>query len=305
MDPPVSLSMAPEGLADGPMGRWHPAWVAVVTLLLGFVAYLAIGGLAWIGILVAGGSSLTDAATGGAEPIGQDVMGFLAGNAIGLALGLGATAYLVARLVSSRPAALMRMNRADWPGTGLALLGLVAMLPMIAWLGEINESLPLPDFVRSLEEEQLALLEIVLSQEGSFFVKLFMVAATPALFEEIFFRGIIQRNFERAWGVAFGIAATGITFGLFHIRLTQALPLMVLGTYLAWLSWRTGSLWVPVIVHFANNAAALAYHAMPSSPLKTLGTSSDEAFAIPWVLVVVGTILFAVVVVVMHRRCQR
>ena len=289
---------------DGPLAGWHPAGVALGVLVAGLVAYMAIGSAAVIALLVLGGTPLADAATLGPALLAERSAAIFAGNAIGLALGLGLLAVLVARALSTRPWSFLRVRTVDWRAAGLGIVGLVAVMPAIMWLGELNEGLPLPEFIRTMEEDQLALLEAALSGQGSLVLNLLLVALTPALFEEVFFRGLVQRNLERAWGAAAGIAATGIVFGLFHLRLTQALPLMVLGIYLAYLAWRTGSLWVPVAVHFANNALALVFSAVAWRRMN-VDLNSLEASVIPWYVVSLGIVLFAGVIIVLQRRGRR
>jgi membrane protease YdiL (CAAX protease family) len=73
------------------------------------------------------------------------------------------------------------------------------------------------------------------------------------------FRGVILRSFERELPTWVAITLTGTLFGLYHLRLTQALPLILLGILITWLAWRTRSLWVVVVVHFVNNAVSVLF----------------------------------------------
>ncbi len=287
-----------DSLYDGPLARLNPALTAFGVVVGGFPAYMAIGSVAFLAILVLQGVSPMEAAAGGGEQLFENVAALLTGNAIGMVVGLGGLAILVARLQSTRPWLLLRVRMPNLKDVSLALLGLLAILPAIFWIGELNEAIPIPEFTRMMEEEQLLLLEKLLSGEGSLVLNLVLVALTPALFEEVFFRGLVQRNLERAWGGTAGIAATGIIFGLFHLRFTQALPLILLGIYLAYLTWQTGSLWVPVIVHFANNALALVFgEAGGGTELDALGAS-----VFPWYLAILGIPIFLLIIMALQRR---
>jgi len=126
-----------------------------------------------------------------------------------------------------------------------------------------------------------------------------MLALTPAICEEVLFRGYIQRQSERAWGVWGGAIFTGVAFGLYHLRLTQAIPLGLLGTYLAWLTWRSGSLIPAMIVHLANNSfAAVAGKVM----LKGQEAGSDAPFfEVPWFIGILSVVVLAAVTIVFHR----
>ncbi|QDT15639.1 CPBP family intramembrane glutamic endopeptidase [Alienimonas californiensis] len=82
-------------------------------------------------------------------------------------------------------------------------------------------------------------------------------AVCPALAEELFCRGLIGRGLVARWGVWRGVALTSILFCLLHLHPAHAGALLPIAIFLhvAYLSSR--SLWLPVGLHFANNAAGL------------------------------------------------
>jgi hypothetical protein len=227
----------------------------------------------------------------------------LSANAVGLFLGMGAVALILARFHSSRWGAFLRLRPPDATALVLSLLGLVAFIPLVQWAGSLNQMLPLPEWLRAMEQVQMELLEKVLQGDVPLLASLFLVAVTPALCEEVFFRGYLQRHLERGIGVVWGIACTGILFGLFHLRLTQVLPLSLLGIYLAYLTWRTGSLWIPIAVHFANNAIAVATAEFVKNRPE-LDVTDLEQIAVPWSIVGAGLILFSGIVYVLHERTR-
>ena len=183
------------------------------------------------------------------------------------------------------------------------MLGLVALLPLVQWLGQVNSALPLPDWVRALEEAQMQLIEQVLAGGTGVFFNLLVLAVTPAFCEELLFRGYVQRQAERALGVATAILFSGFFFGLYHLRLTQLLPLVLLGVYLAYITWRTGSLWPAVVVHFANNAFAVALGAVASA---RPGWSLDEieAVTVPGYVVAVSLVAVVAIVFLLDRTAR-
>ena len=217
----------------------------------------------------------------------------LGGNAVGLVLGLGLAGFLLARLDSSRPAVVLRLAKPRLGALALSVVGLAALQPIVLWLGHINSTVPLPEFIRSMEEQQLELIRWIVQGDGSLMVNLMLVAVVPGICEEVFFRGYIQQRAERSWGVAWGIAFSGVIFGVFHLRLTEALPLCALGLYMAYLVWCTGSIWVPITVHFINNAAALV-----------LGRISGEDMlgpaVVPWPWILLGLAVFAAAIGLLH-----
>jgi sodium transport system permease protein len=83
---------------------------------------------------------------------------------------------------------------------------------------------------------------------------LFLFAFTPAVCEEVVFRGLILRGLLTRLPPATAIALCGALFGLFHIDVYRMLPTALLGVMLSFVAWRSGSLWPSIAAHFVNNA---------------------------------------------------
>jgi hypothetical protein len=228
----------------------------------------------------------------------------LIGNTVGQFIGLGLLVWLWTRLHVRRPASFLRVRRSDLPLLFWSVAGLVMLFPVVQWLGSFSESLPWPDAIREFDQAQVALIEEMLGsgQTGVIF-NLFTLAVTPALCEELMFRGYIQRQFERSIGVVWSIMLTGAIFGLYHIRFTQAIPLAVLGIYLAYVTWKTGSLWPAVAVHLANNGFAVIASAYVAADAE-LDMDAIEHMYMPWYLVVGGLMFFALIIRQMDRRSR-
>lgn len=284
---------------------YAPLVTAFIGLFLAFFLFqVVLSPIALVVILMLEGVSPTALLEDLPALIEQQAASLLAANTVGQILGLALPAYLLARLHTTRPAAFLRFRGADVSLMLLAFAGLIAITPAIQWLGVVNEQLPLPDFVRGFEQSQMELIERVLSVDTGLLFNLVVLAVTPAFCEELLFRGYVQRQAERGLGVAGGVLFSGIVFGLYHLRLSQALPLCVLGIYLAWLVWRTGSLWPAIIVHFANNAFAVALGAYVARD-PDLDISDLEQMDVPWYFLVLGLVLFGAVVMGIRRIARR
>ncbi len=291
---------------DGVLERnaYAPGWMAVLALLLCFVLFqVLISPLAVVAFLLAEGVAPDELLAAMTTDLAAHGRSLISANTIGQYLGLAVPAYLLARMSTTRPAALLRLRAPDPALLALGLAGLFALLPVVEWLGSVNSTLPLPEWLREFEQQQLDLIAQLLGNETNVPLNLFMLALTPAFCEELLFRGYVQRQGERAFGAAAGIAFSGILFGLYHLRITQVVPLSLLGVYLAYLAWRTGSLWAPVVVHFANNAFAVALGAYVARHPE-LGIEDVEQLNLPWYLAVLGAALFVGIVVMVHRRAE-
>ncbi|MCY3632572.1 MAG: CPBP family intramembrane metalloprotease [bacterium] len=88
------------------------------------------------------------------------------------------------------------------------------------------------------------------------FVMLGVVVGAP-IFEEIFFRGLVLRAFERKWGSAIGVLASSALFGAVHLQLLQFPALMAFGIIAAVLARRYQRLGPAIWAHIGFNLVAV------------------------------------------------
>ena len=178
--------MNQNSLFDGPIRNWNPAVVGLAAFVTGFLAHQLIGSLAHLILVVLNGGSLSEALPTESGEFSETFLStLLPGNAIGAVLGLGVFAFLVARFQSTRPWAFLRVRDTNLKASFLSLFALLGLLPVLMWLGEINMQVPFPDWIMDFEEQQLAIMESILSSENAFLWNLLWVAVCPALFEEV------------------------------------------------------------------------------------------------------------------------
>lgn len=82
---------------------------------------------------------------------------------------------------------------------------------------------------------------------------LFVVAVLPAIFEEIFFRGILLKGLKQ-FGSIFAVLLCGALFAIYHKNPAQTVYQFVCGAAFAIVAIRSGSILPTVISHFLNNA---------------------------------------------------
>ena len=100
----------------------------------------------------------------------------------------------------------------------------------------------------------------------SFEVKYFLRDAVYMLLfvglgEELLFRGIIQNELIRTFGVRWGIVGQGFLFGIMHMTWRSVPELgftFLAGILLGYLYYRTGSLTAPIVLHGVNNIMLVA-----------------------------------------------
>ncbi len=106
-------------------------------------------------------------------------------------------------------------------------------------------------------EQAMALSNLKNTQE--YIIGLFIMAFFPAMFEEVFFRGMLQ-NLLVKWSKMpiLAIIITSILFSLIHSSIYLFLSRAVLGFVLGLMFYKTKNIWVNIIAHFLNNAIALS-----------------------------------------------
>ncbi len=86
-----------------------------------------------------------------------------------------------------------------------------------------------------------------------------MIAVYPAIFEELAFRGIIVPCLNRLLTTTETIIVSGMMFMILHLSIASAPQLLLLGTLIAWLRIRSGSIWPCMLMHFTHNAMCIAF----------------------------------------------
>jgi membrane protease YdiL (CAAX protease family) len=185
---------------------------------------------------------------------------------------------------------LLLDRRPDTISVLAVFLLLVAAVPAINFIGELNSRMELPQWLSGVErqmkesEEQAAKLTeqfLVIRSPLQFVYAMIMIAVLPALGEELLFRGILQRIFSE-WSRSrhTGIWATAILFSAMHMQFYGFVPRMLLGVMLGYLFVWSGSLWLPILAHFFNNGSAvIASYLYKQNSISvnpdTIGTEND------------------------------
>lgn len=101
---------------------------------------------------------------------------------------------------------------------------------------------------------------IPLIMEYPFPVAFFVIAITPAVCEELIYRGVLYRNYRKS-GVVVGVLLSGFLFGIMHMNLNQFSYAFVLGILLALANEITGSVLPSVFLHlYINGRSVVVVH---------------------------------------------
>ena len=150
----------------------------------------------------------------------------------------------------------------------MAIILILLALPAINLMGYINQQMVFPSFLEPLEQ-WLKMQEETASQLTKQFmhtdtysglvINILLMAVLPAVAEELSFRGVLMNLFpakgDRVPHLA--IWCVAILFSAVHMQFYGFLPRMLMGALFGYALVWTGNMWVPILMHFTNNAMAV------------------------------------------------
>jgi membrane protease YdiL (CAAX protease family) len=199
----------------------------------------------------------------------------------------------------------------------LAGIAILFASPLINWLAVMNQKMDLPEslsgieaWMRSSEEAAAEMTKAFTAgtSVGVLISNLFVVAFMAALSEELFFRGVVQKvSIECFKNPHAGIWFGAILFSAFHMQFYGFLPRMLMGSFLGYFFWWSGSLWPSILAHFINNGSAvfvtwLINRGQLDATAETLGTQSADTI---YVIVSAVLVIACLVLIRLLERKRR
>ena len=113
------------------------------------------------------------------------------------------------------------------------------------------------------------------------------VGVTPAICEELLFRGLILSGLRRL-GKWPAILLSAFLFALAHSSIYRLLPTLLMGVLLGYIVWRTGSILCSMIVHGLNNGLMAT---LVHSPNLLQRFHLQDTPYLPWHLTIAATVV--------------
>lgn len=132
---------------------------------------------------------------------------------------------------------------------------------------------------------------------------LLVIAAAPAVCEEMMFRGVILHALKAKYRVPLAIVITAALFGVFHMSLIKFIPTGLLGLALCIVVWWTGSIYPAMLMHFINNAFSVAVIYYPEKIGKVFPVFCKSTLSVLDVLCLcgAGVVLVGIGVLILRR----
>ncbi|MFA6981324.1 MAG: type II CAAX endopeptidase family protein [Ignavibacteriaceae bacterium] len=221
-------------------------------------------------------------------------------------------ALIFSKIIYEDVTRVIRFRSAPWIEIGLFTVGIIALTPILqnylyiqnyffdqlakqnGFVQMIKESLDSLD--KLVESSYGSLLKINSTMDGAIVIA--VVAITPAVCEEVMFRGYIQKSFELKFKPFLGALITAIFFGIYHFNPYAFLPLTALGFYLGYSAYKSNSILVPVVLHFINNLSAVVlFMVLGDSELEQSKAISSAELTPTLISLSYQIILFVIVIV--------
>lgn len=178
------------------------------------------------------------------------------------------------------------MGLAQFTAPGVVILSLMSIFTIaifIQYSYQLNQLIPMPQWMLAMEEEGESLIKQILVMENfrDLIFNILLIGVLPAIGEELLFRGVIQsRLAHHLKRPRLAIWLSAIIFSAIHFQFQGFFPRMFLGALLGYLFWLGGSLWLAILVHFINNAFQVVMYYLYKKNITDIDLEAE--FDIPW-----------------------
>jgi membrane protease YdiL (CAAX protease family) len=190
----------------------------------------------------------------------------------------------------------------------LSIIGIILIQPALQGYLHLQDyilnNLPvLKDSVKQLKDffdivEQSTMKIVTAYSPLEFAVVVFVIAVTPAVCEEILFRGFVLKKVARS---TIAIFLSGFLFALYHFQPFNLIPLIALGFYLGFIVYCSNSIFTGMISHFLNNFLAAFYiYKFGKDEFDTPKVADSEVFNTA-IAAIAGLLIFILVLFLMYR----
>lgn len=305
---------------DAPLLPWverngFTHWaMAFIWLVVGLILFQIIGGIISFILILPSVADITDT-NAVLEALMANINVQLQANSVSQFLIIGLASYLISKLhsVKGKHHEFLRLKVAPnlLPNLGLSILLLVSSWGVIGFLGWINisvfswltELFPWLSFFQDLQDQMLEIITGFIKSDNAVIYGLIYIALVPAIFEEVMFRGYIQRALEKSWGIKAAIIVSGFMFGAYHLQPGNLLPLSFLGMIFAYVTYISDSLIPAIVLHFINNGSQVVYGSMNPEFLEAAADPTD--IGLPWFMIILSVIVTSSLLLFMYKTNPR
>lgn len=224
-------------------------------------------------------------------------------------------ALVLSKMVYEDVSVVIKIKKPDIKELGLFILGMIIITPLLQsylsiqnhfiekWAANYKIIYDVKHFFDDMnvlvEKAYSSMLNATNILDGLLIIV--VVAVVPAIAEETLFRGFIQKSFELKMSPFLAALTTAIFFGMFHFSPYATLPLISLGLFFGYAAYKSGSLIIPMALHFFNNFVAVSlYFLIGSEDIIDSKMASTVDLRNSFILFVVSLSLFIVLILIIN-----
>jgi membrane protease YdiL (CAAX protease family) len=188
--------------------------------------------------------------------------------------------FLLAYLWSQKPLTFLSLDKKTKGSNAIVVILIMVMLiPFINLLVDLNQQIILPKIFAGLEAQmkdmelkanELTQKMLNVSNLQGLAFNIFLIALLPALGEELFFRGTLQRILKDWKGATVAIWITAFIFSAIHLQFYGFIPRLLMGAFFGYMLVWSGNLWLPILAHFTNNVIAVIFYYLKNNGFQTI-----------------------------------
>ena len=181
----------------------------------------------------------------------------------------------------------------------LVILLAIAGLFLSGALGDLTDKIPVTAGIKSWADgleaqyKQALLAMTQMKSIEELLYAIIAVALVPAMVEELFFRASLQKILMDWSGKPYvAIVATAILFSAFHFSYFGFLSRMSLGIVLGCIYYFSKSIWLPILMHFINNAIGITALYFVRDDPKKVESVLEGNLTYYWIFVAIIVVYF-------------
>jgi membrane protease YdiL (CAAX protease family) len=214
-------------------------------------------------------------------------------NAFASIIGFGVPALVVAYFTKGTFASNLGFKPiSSEKQVGIVILLAFTGLILSGALGDLTDKITFSSSIRTwatdLEAQyKKALMAMTQMRSiGDLILAIVAIAVVPAIVEELYFRATLQKIIiDWSGKPLLAIVITAILFSAFHFSYFGFLSRMSLGIVLGLIYNYTKTIWLPILMHFVNNAIGVsALYAVRNNP-KKIDQVMDSNLTFYWVFI--------------------
>lgn len=196
-------------------------------------------------------------------------------------------------LILILPLILVWYMKTDWkqlfsvrlPGIRQVVGGVLLYLGTFCLMMLISSILTgwFPQSTEELEQSFSLLMEAPLP------LLILVISLMPAIGEELFFRGLLFGSWRHRLGPVPALILSTLIFGAFHMSLVKLLPTALLGACFACITWKSGSIYPGMALHFLNNLFSLMAMKFPKELEQALPVLAQTEPGVGGVVILLAT----------------